>query len=151
MSAQAIEAALADRLAERLKPDLVSYVYTAGEFARAPEDSQFHPALAVIYNGYTPGDTVGQGVQQAVELEFLVVVITRSAVDFNHGGGAAEDASPLFDAVVQAVIGWRPKLGGSVFPSPFQLAPAPGAAVSEGGFSYWPLAFTIRRTYRGTP
>lgn len=152
MSVQAIEAALVQRLVEKLKDTgLVVRVYTAGEYALLGEESQLHPAVAVIYNGYTPGDEVGQGVQQAVTLEFLVVAITRSAVDFNHGGGAAEDVSPIFDATVQAVIGWRPTLEGGTFPSTFKLAAAPGSAVSGSGFAYWPMAFTIRRTYRGTP
>ena len=152
MSVQAIEAALVARLTERLKDaGHVVAVLTAGEFATMQEQSQVHPAAAVIYNGYEVGDEVGRGVQQAVELSFLVVLVTRSAVDFANGGGAADDVSPIFDALLPAVMGWRPTLPDGVFPSPFQLAAAPGAQVSGQGFAYWPVAFTIRRTYRGTP
>lgn len=152
MSVQAIEEALVARLEARLKDaGLVSYVYSAGEYAQTEERSQYHPAAAVIYNGYEPGDEVGQGVQQAVNLSFLVVLITRNASDFATGGGARDDVSPIFDAVLEAVLGWRPPITGKAFPSPFKLAPAPGAQVSAEGFAYWPVAFTIRRSYRGTP
>lgn len=152
MSVQALESALVARLKDKLQaPGHVLHVYTAGEYAQTEERSQLTPAAAVIYNGYTPGDEVGQGVQQAVAFEFLVVLITRSGVDFTQGGGAADDVSPIFDALLPAVIGWRPPIQGQGFPSPFRLAPAPGSAVSEQGFAYWPAAFTIRRTYRGTP
>lgn len=152
MSVQAIESALVARLEKKLRDaGHVLHVYTAGEYALTEERSQLTPAAAVIYNGYTPGDEVGQGVQQAVNLEFLVVLITRSTVDFAQGGGAADDVSPIFDALLPAVIGWRPPIEGAGFSSPFRLAPAPGAAVSEQGFAYWPTAFTIRRNYRGTP
>lgn len=151
MSVQAIEAALIERLQAKLQATgLVTYVYSAGEYATVGEESQLTPAAAVIYNGYEPGDEVGQGIQQAVDLQFLVVLITRSAVDFAQGGGARDDVSPVFDALLPAVLGWRPTLPGGVFPSPFRLAAAPGAQVSAQGFAYWPVAFTIRRTYRGT-
>lgn len=152
MSVQAIAEALEARLIDKLKDaGLVSYVYSAGEFAQVEEDSQLTPAAAVIYNGYEVGDEVGNGVQQAVTLQFLVVLVTRSATGFARGSGAAEDVSPIFDALLAAVIGWRPPLEDGVFPSPFKLAAAPGAAVSSQGFAYWPVAFNIRRTYRGTP
>ena len=152
MSVQAIEDALLERLTERLQgAGLVSYVYSAGEYATVEEGSQLTPAAAVIYNGYEVGDEVGQGVQQAVDLQFLVVLVTRSAADFSSGGGAREDVSPIFDALLPAVLGWRPQLPGGAFPSPFRLAAAPGAQVSSQGFAYWPTAFTIRRTYRGIP
>lgn len=151
MSVQAIEAALVARLVAKLKDaDLVQTVYTTGEYALVREDSQLHPAAAVVYNGYEVGDEVGQGIQQAVDLKFLVILVTRSAVDFAHGGGAADDVSPIFDALLPAVIGWRPTLPDGAFTSPFRLEAAPGAPVSDQGFAYWPVAFTIRRTYRGT-
>lgn len=151
MSVQAIEAALVARLGAKLKAaGHVAYVYSAGEYATVEEGSQLTPAAAVIYNGYEVGDEVGQGIQQAVDLQFLVVLVTRSAVDFANGGGAADDVSPIFDALLAAVMGWRPTLPDGVFPSPFRLAAAPGATVSQQGFAYWPVAFTIRRTYRGS-
>lgn len=151
MSVEAISQALIARLELRLKDaGLLTYVYSVGEFATVAEESQLHPAAAVIYNGYEPGDEVGQGIQQAVDFQFLVVLVTRNAVDFAQGGGAQDDVSPIFDALLPAVIGWRPTLPDGVFPSPFRLAAAPGAQVSGQGFAYWPVAFTIRRTYRGT-
>lgn len=152
MSVQAIAEALEARLTAKLKDaELITHVYSAGEFAQVEEHSQLTPAAAVVYNGYELGDEVGNGIQQAVELQFLVVLVTRNADGFAQGAGAAEDVSPIFDALLAAVIGWRPALEGGVFTSPFKLAAAPGAAVSGQGFAYWPVAFTIRRTYRGTP
>lgn len=151
MSVQAIEAALVARLEATLKATgHVLHVYSAGEYATVAEGSQRTPAAAVLYNGYEVGDEVGQGIQQAVDLQFLVVLVTRSAVDFAQGGGAADDVSPIFDALLAAVLGWRPPIAGPAFPSPFRLAAAPGATVSQQGFAYWPVAFTIRRTYRGS-
>lgn len=151
MSVQRIEEELAKRLTEKLKDaGLVSTVYTAGEFAQVEEQSQVHPAAAVIYNGYRPGDEVGQGAIQAVEFEFLVVLVTRNVEDFANGGGARDDVSPIFDALLSAVIGWRPPIEGTGFPSTFKLAQASGAQTSAAGFAYWPVAFTIRRNYRGS-
>jgi len=150
MSVQAIESALVARLEERLKAaGLLAYVYDAGSYAQVSEESQLTPSAAVVYNGYTPGDASGNS--QAVDLEFLVVLVTRNATDYAQGGGARDDVSPIFDALLAALIGWRPTLEGGVFPSPFKLAPAPGAQISQDGFAYWPVTFTIRRTYRGTP
>lgn len=150
MSITLIEAALVDRLRTRLVDDahLVEVVYAHQEYADVPEAVMVTPSLAVIYNGYSPGTAADQaGLIQSIEFDWLVVVNVASAQQSDRGDGVRLVASPIIDAVFAALLGFRP------LPKfrPMKLAPAPGAAVTDAGFGYYPLAFTTTATYRGTP
>lgn len=148
MSIVAIGEAMVTRLVATVEAaNLVKAVYSHTDYAALPELSMLTPSLAVIYNGYTPEQTSHEGSVQNVGFNFLVVVNVRNARNPGTGAGVRDDASPVFDAVMDALLGWRP------IPKfrPLRLAPAPGAALSDAGFGYFPLSFSTVGTYRGQP
>lgn len=150
MSITAVEAALVDRLTQRLKVELglVELVYAHQDYAAVPEVNMVTPSLAVIYTGYTPGTKADQaGMIQSLALGWTIVVNVASAQQSDRGDGVRLEASPIIDAVLEALLGWRP------IPKfqPLKLEAAPGAAVSDAGFGYYPVAFSTAATYRGKP
>jgi hypothetical protein len=142
-----VENAIAARLTEKLGA-LVKYVYTAAELAEVEEESQKTPAVLVSYNGYQPIVPNGgsQGKIQLMEKSWLVVPHVRSARETRTQQGARDEASPIISVVLEALCGWRPLVDGEM---PLLLASAPGAAFTDAGFAYYPIAFTNRRTIRG--
>lgn len=159
MSVQAISESIQARLRQHLiadrvaagQPALVEMVYSHRDYAAVPEDVMVFPSAAVVYAGYTPLQTPGNvastaGIQQ-LGFQFLVVINVSNAGDTGTGEGVQDEVSPLFDACLDALLGFRP------IPkfTPLKLDPAPGAAVSDAGFGYYPLAFTTAATYRGNP
>lgn len=159
MSVAAISKALQARLQQVLidgpaaagQPKLAEAIYSAREYEAVPENNMICPSVAVIYSGYTPIQTPGQSATQAahqqVGFQFLVVLNVSSAADTFTAEGVQDEVSPLFDAVLQALLGFRPLKGFL----PLKLDPAPGAAVSSAGFGYYPIMFTTAASYRGTP
>lgn len=147
MSFDAVEAAIVDRLTDRLG-SLVRKVYTAAEVAQIEEDSQLVPSVAVVYNGYAPVPSTNgsQGKVQSIDKSWLVVVSVRNANATRTHAGARAAASPIIDGVLSALLGWRPPIEGEM---PLQIDDAPGAAFTDPGFAYYPLAFNNRRTFRG--
>lgn len=146
MTIKAVESAIVSRLQSKLGAG-VRKVYTAAEVAQVEERSQVAPSVAVIYNGMTPTQEVGGGLVQEVALQFLAVVTVRNARGSGTQEGAREDAAELVDAVLEALLGFRPLTNCG----PLKLEQAPGAGFTDAGFAYYPLAFEIRRSYRGTP
>lgn len=149
MSITAVEAAIVDRLKERIQDGLglVEMVYGHSDYADVPEVNMVTPSLAVIYTGYNPGGNVGSGSIQSITLGWTIVVNVSSAQQSDRGDGVRIEASPIIDAVLEQLLGFRPLKNFK----PLQLEPAPGAAVSDAGFGYYPLAFSTTATYRGTP
>jgi len=148
MSFKAVEDAIIVRLQEKLG-EAVRYVYSAGELAQLEEESQKTPACMVAFNGYAPISPVAGslGKIQLVEKNWLVVVHVRNARGSRNQDGAREEASPIIDGVMTSLLGWRPPIENEM---PLALASAPGTAFTDAGFAYYPIAFTNRRTYRGT-
>lgn len=153
MTWEATEAAVVARLQAKLGA-AVKQVFTASEFADVEESSQRTPFVAVIYGGYTPTQTPGGVASKIQEIEqtWLCVVCVRSARGTRLRSGAREDSAPIVRGVIEALIGWRPATdeGPIDGETPLRLAPAPEAQFSDAGFAYYPIAFTNRRTYRGT-
>lgn len=154
MSVKALEDALVARLKARLvdapelSAPLVLEVYGHQDYADVPEVNMVTPSIAVVYTGYTPGDRADKsGTIQSIAFGWTIVVNVASAQQSARGDGVRDEASPIFDAVLAALLGWRPLKGFQ----PLLLEPAPGAAVSDAGFGYYPLAFSTTATYRGTP
>lgn len=147
MSFDAVEQAIVARLQGSLG-DLVRRVYTAAELSQVEEESQASPSVAVVYNGYSPviSTNGSQGRVQQLEKTWLVVVSVRHGHGTRTQAGARQAAAPIVDTVLGALLGWRPAIEGEM---PFALTTAPGAAFTDAGFAYYPLAFTNRRTYRG--
>lgn len=143
-----VENAIAERLTQKLGA-LVKYVYTAAELAQVEEESQKTPAVLVAFNGYQPINPAGGslGKIQLMEKAWLVVPHVRSAIETRVQKGARDESSPIIKGVLEALCGWRPTVDGEM---PLQLAAAPGAAFTDAGFAYYPIAFTNRRTIRGT-
>jgi len=150
VSVTAVAAAIKARLEAQLlaiDAPLVRKVYSHRDYAALPDSSLVTPSLAVIYNGYTPGSKVTpDGAIQRVAFNFLVVVNVRNARQVDEGSGVQDDASPIFDAALEALLGWRPI---AKFER-LQLEPAPGAALNDSGTGFYPLAFSTLATYRGT-
>lgn len=159
MSVNTLSLAIQDRLRKFLVTDrvsagqlpLVELVYGHQDYAAMPESNMVCPSVAVIYSGYTPQATPGNVTNtahiQLVGYSFVICINVSHAGDTGTGEGVQEEVSPLFDACMEALLGFKP---GKPF-TPLKLDPAPGAAVSEAGFGYYPLAFTTARTYRGNP
>lgn len=157
MSVQVISVAIRQRLTQRLVTDreaaglprLALEVYSHRDYALLPEDGLICPSVAVVYGGYSPIQTPGQTIKtaaiQQIGFQFLTVINVSSAADTHTGEGVQEEVSPLFDACLEALLGFVPAKGFSGL----KLDPAPGAAVTEAGFGYYPLAFTTAATYRG--
>lgn len=145
-----IEHAIVARLIERLKDvpqPLVKFVYDTREYGAVEEESQLVPSVAVIYNGYSPGEEVGRGLSQVVDVEFLVVIVARSSKQTLRASGAKAAASEIFDAVMGALTAWKPGEGvGRLL-----LGEAPGAGYSDAGYTYLPIAFKSRITYHPQP
>lgn len=159
MSVAAISQAIQARLQKVLIDDrqaagttpLAEVIYSAREYAAVAENVMVTPSVAVIYSGYTPTQTPGQannmaGIQE-VAFQFMVVLNVSSAADTYTADGVEDEVSPLFDAAMEALLGFRPL---AKF-KPLKLDPAPGAALSSAGFGFYPIAFTTAATFRGTP
>lgn len=147
MSVEAISDALVARAVARLKDTgLVRQVYAQADYAAIPEANLVTPSVAVIYTGYTPGPAKAAPNVVDVQLGWLLVINVRNARDTAGGAGVREAVSPIFDACLAAFLGFRPLPGFR----PLELAPAPGAALTDAGAGYYPLAFTTTATYRGT-
>lgn len=155
MSVSVISKAIQERLRKGLITDLaiplVEMVYSQRDYVAVPENNMVCPSIAVIYSGYTPVQTPGQAVvtamNQQVAYQFLIVLNISNAGDTSTGEGVEDEVSPLFDACLELLLGFRPA------PNflPLKLDPAPGAAVSDAGFGYYPISFTTARAYRGKP
>lgn len=157
MSVAAISRAIQARLQKMLIDDpkaagilpLAEAIYSAREYEAIQENNMLCPSVAVIYSGYTPIQTPGQTTNtssiQQVGMQFMIVLNVSSAADTATADGVQDEVSPLFDAAMEALLGFRPT------PKflPMKLDPAPGAALSSAGFGYYPLAFTTAATYRG--
>lgn len=149
MSITTVEAAIVARLEATLKAaDLVRHVYAQTDYEKVTEQAMVTPSLAVIYSGYGLGDKIGTaGMIREVAFNWLVVVNVRNARAPATGQGVRDEAGPIFDAVLEALLGFKP----SPKHKPLQLEPAPGAALNDAGFGYFPIAFSTLATYRGTP
>lgn len=120
------------------------HVLTAADLAGVEERQQVTPAVHVIYRGYRPTQDQGQGRIQEIEQTWWTVVAVRSVRDIKSGAGSREEAGPIVDATLEALMGWRP-LDGFL---PLKLAPATAPAY-RAGFAYHPLGWTTRTTKRG--
>lgn len=116
------------------------------ELERVPQLRQRAPAVWVIYDGLTVGDTIANvpHVQQ-VRLEWFVVVAAKSARGAGDVEAARDTASALAERVMKALLGFH--AGGGQY---LRLGEAPGPEY-DAGYCHVPLSFTCAATFKGEP
>src|SRR5690606_28961734 len=108
------------------------------------EDRQKAPYAALIYDGFTTGDSVGPtGQVQRINHEWMVVCAARSARARGGTIPARDDAGKIAERVLSLLLGLH--LGGGSY---LRLRDAPGP-VYEDGYCYIPLLFTSAATFKG--
>lgn len=137
------EQKILDRLRERLPAGTT--IEPIRELERVPELRQRAPAVFVIYDGFSIGETIANGQIQKITQEWYVVVATRSARGNGSEAAARDQASALCSEVLGALLGYH--LGGGSY---LRLADAPGPEY-DGGYAHVPLAFSNSATFKGQP
>ena len=120
-------------------------VFAASQMALIDERQQIVPAIYVVFDGYDPTQSVGNGRVQQIEQHWTITVAVRNAYGQVSAEGVRNDAEPLLALVLAALCGWTP---GAEF-SGMVLAPG-GAPVFGEGFGYFPLHFRTRTMVRGS-
>lgn len=140
MSFLALEALIVERLQARL-PNM--RVLSGDDLAGIEEAGQPVPAVHVVYDGYRVTQTNAQGRNAMTEQRWLAVVVVK------HEGAAAKAsaesktrAAPYVDAVLKALMGWRPSAKPGAPGTPGLALDTPPKPVRRHPFYYFPLAFT---------
>jgi hypothetical protein len=141
-----VEEAIIERLEAKLAaltPKLK--IYSASDLENAKDKSQVAAACFVAYNGISGVDQL-RNVPHIATLtqEFIIWTVTRSASRHGSNQGTRENADPILEGIIQALMGWKPVAG---LPA-LEMVEAPGPAYGEG-FGYFPLTFVLRRQVRG--
>lgn len=130
------------RLADHVK-GVHGRVKPIGDLADAIRAADPTPSLFVLYRGYRPVDDLG-----TVDTRWIVVVRLRTARQTADAPGAAlEDSGPIVEAVMDALVGWRPEAARH----PMKLAAPEVAPGWLDGYVYLPLGFTARRVFSFPP
>lgn len=144
-----VEQAIIDRLIAKLPAGTT--VAAVRELERVPELRQKTPAVWVIFDGYSVGESIGPtGNIQRVTMEWYVVAAARSARGNGDTDAARDAASALCEQVLVALLGYdvgQPSGQGGKF---LRLSDAPGPEY-DGGYCHVPLAFTNPATFKGQP
>ena len=144
MSFLDLEGKLLDRLKEKVTT--ARAFLSSADLQGVAETEQITPAVHVVFDGITPTREQGEGAVQEFEQRWVVVAAVRNLREARTGAGVREDASPIIDEVLGALLGWRPLLE----LSPLKAAVSPKPAFFAG-FGYFPFAFTTRVVARGNP
>jgi hypothetical protein len=140
---QAVEQIIIDRLRAKL-PDVT--VEPLRELERVPELRQKAPAVFVIYDGYTVGQSLmPTGAIQQITQDWYVVVATKSAKGNGNVNAARDQAGEICEQVLDALLGFH--LGGGRY---LRLSDAPGPEY-DAGYCHVPLAFSNAATFKGQP
>lgn len=119
-------------------------VFSSATLEAARRNAQIAPAVHLVFDGIKPGNNLGQGKIQGVEIRWLLMVAGRNVSDTQTGWPALEEVSVLIKTALGALLGFRPDANHS----PLQLAPAPRHAENTG-LAWMPIAFTTTTTWRG--
>lgn len=141
----AIEDAVVTRLRAKLGPDV--QVITDGD-AQNPTFKQHAPSVAVVYDGFALGDSVGPGQSlpvQQVYLEWFTVITTKSSRGNGDPTEARNEAASIAVQVLEALLGFH--VGGGKY---FRLHETPGPSYSAGSCML-PLAWRCAATFKGQP
>ena len=136
-----VEQSIIQRLRERL-PGIT--VEPLRDLERVPELRQKAPAVFVIYDGYTVGQSLTQtGSVQQITQEWFVVVAAKSARGNGDVNAARDQAGEIVEQVLGALLGFH--LGGGRY---LRLSDAPGPEY-DAGYCHVPLAFSNAATFKG--
>lgn len=137
-----LEPLITARLTDTVRPMGVHILATA-DVAGAQEASLPKPSVRTVYAGHRivrdAGTPLPPGWAQ-VEQTWLVVPAVRNVRDIKGAAPARSDVSPILDAVLDALDGWRP---GSGYQALQSVTPPVGPATVDGCV-YVPLAFTTK-------
>jgi hypothetical protein len=134
-----LEGALIDRLRDQLADDV--QVLSASEVADNRPAAA--PGVLIVLDRYQPLERKGDVLP--IQMTWLTVIQVRNTQTLRSGVGMRSVAGPLMSAVIAALHRWRPDIDGYM---PLDLSPAPGA-LYEGGFAFFPLAWTTQVHIRG--
>lgn len=120
-------------------------IYAAADLENAKDKSQAAAAVFVAYNGISKVDQL-KNVPHVATLtqEFIIWTVTKSASRHGSQQGTRENADPIIEGVIAALMGWKP----AATLAALEMVEAPGPAYGEG-FGYFPLVFQMKRQVRG--
>lgn len=135
------------KIIERLRATMpeTTTVEPLRELERVPELRQRAPAVFVIYDGFTVGESLANGAVQRITQEWFVVVAAKSARGNGSEAAARDQAAAMCSQVLEALLGFH--LGGGSY---LRLSDAPGPEY-DGGYCHVPLAFSNSATFKGQP
>ncbi|MGD9599931.1 MAG: hypothetical protein AB7P94_16835 [Steroidobacteraceae bacterium] len=144
-----VEQAIIDRLIAKMPAGTA--VLPVRELERVPELRQKAPAVFVVFDGYSVGESIGPtGQIQRVTMEWYVVAMAKSARGNGNTDAARDEASALCEQVLQALLGFDVGSASGQGGKFLRLSDAPGPEY-DGGMCYVPLAFTNPATFKGQP
>ena len=147
-SLTALEPAIVERLRARLPQvgaDRVQ-VLTAADLANIAEGSQPSPAVHVVLQSWSVGESRGDGKAVRLVQTWLAVVAVRNLRDGKTGAAARADAGALAATVASSLMGWQPDGAAG----PLQLVTPPGAGYAAG-YMYLPIAVAAPVVLQQTP
>lgn len=139
-----------DAIIERLQTKLATVtpkpkIYPAYDLENAKDKSQGAANVFVAYNGIVNVEQMkGAPHVGTITIEFILWVVTKSASRAGSQQGTRENADPILEGIIAALMGWRPAAG---LPQ-MELVETTGPAYGEG-FGYFPLTFHMKRQVRG--
>jgi hypothetical protein len=101
------------------------------------------PALYALWNGYRVIESQRDGSSARIAVRWLIVLHVVTARDTATGDAARQLASPLTNAVLTSLLGWK-----APDHQPLKLIPAP-LPDFEAGSLWVPLAFEAETVVRG--
>jgi len=135
----AVGSEIVARLESALAGD-VRQVRLAAALEEIGESAPASPAVWVAWGGdrVIDGAGPGQGAAQAIDQEWIVALLVRSAKDAASGAGVSLAAGPLLARILSALMGWQPE---GVRALRRIDAPRPSYVAGTG---VYPLAFVAR-------
>lgn len=139
----AAEHLIAERLAALLPDDV--HVLTAADLDGAAQGSHPTPAVFVVYDGYTAGDSTPTGSQQKLAQRWVVISAARHVGQARSGQAARQEAGQLVGQVIGALQGHRLSPDHSIL----QMANAPRPIYRHGLaylFTAWDTTIVTKPT-----
>jgi hypothetical protein len=119
------------------------------ELDEATDARQLAPFVAIVYDGFTPGEFVPPGYVQKINQEWYVVVGTKSAKKNGKNLAARDAAGELAETILGLLLGYAIKnASGSATGAYLRLRESPGPEYQDG-YCYLPIGFTSSVTFKG--